>query len=251
MLTQLNSLAVLQCIGSKTPDFLQGQFTCDMRLLAKHGDSSFTACCDHRGRMIATFWVVRWHDDFLLLTHQSLALLLCEHLKKYAVFSEVLITLREHFFLAELFNETQKNNDCVMIALPNLHRQLIVTAQNPCPEITLHEDETHWRKNNIQDEIAILCDKTSLLFTPHMIHLEKLGGVSFNKGCYVGQEIVARTHYLGSVKRQLKQITLTLVTPLNAGDSLSFDQHGSDGVVIDAVEIVKNQYDVLAVVRTV
>ena len=249
MLTHLNSLTTLQCSGIKTADFLQGQLTCDIRTLAKHGDSSLAACCDHRGRMIANFWVIHWHDDFLLLLPKSVSLVLCEHLKKYAVFSDVIITPIDHFFIAECTNEIKKNDNQVAIPLPQQNRQLMIVSQNPFPDMHITEDETEWRKNNIRDQLAILCDKTSLLFTPQMINLEKLGGVSFNKGCYVGQEIVARTHYLGTLKRHLKQFTLSSAHTLTAGDPVKNNQAVVIGVIVEAVLASDDRYDVLAVMQ--
>lgn len=246
-ITALTSLTTLRFSGAKAQDFLQGQLTCDMRLLTEHGKYLFAACCDHRGRMIANFWVVRYHDDYLFILPTSVSDILKKHLTKFAVFSKVIITKDNHFFIAECVHEKNKIPDAIFISLPSNQRCLILSEKNPYPII--HHDETSWRKNNITDQLAILCDKISLLFTPQMIGLEKLGGVSFTKGCYVGQEIVARTQHLGILKRHLHRLTLKNNSLLFSGDPLKNNNGEAIGVVVDAVSLDDHTIDVLAVIE--
>lgn len=265
-ITALNSFSVLRFSGAKTQDFLQGQLTCDMRLLSEHGSYSHAACCDHRGRMFANFWVVNWQQDFLFILPKSLCEILKNHLQKYAVFSKVKITIENDFFIAELqmFSRTLPHRlltvpekQLICILLPSENRYLIF-AENSCallhtflkePEITIHSDETLWQQNNIADQLAILCDKTSLLFTPQMINLEKLGALSFTKGCYVGQEIVARTQHLGILKRHLHRLTVKNRAHLFPGDPLKNENGDNIGVVVESISLDHETYDVLAVIE--
>lgn len=245
-LTELTSFTVLKFSGAKTQEFLQGQLTCDMRELSPHGAHSFAAVCDHRGRMLANFWVVHWHTDFLLILPKSVSETVKNHLQKYAPFSKVIITSDNHFFIAEVTHYCGDKNAAILINLPSENRYLLIAEQNPFPKITINSDETQWQKNNIADQFVILCDKTSFLFTPQMINLEKSGALSFTKGCYVGQEIIARTEYLGKLKRHLHRITIQSDHPLHPGDELN---NGMTGIVVSAVEISKNNYDLLAVIQ--
>lgn len=238
----LTHFTTLKLSGIKTQEFLQGQLTCDIKLINQHGEYSFAACCDHRGRMIANFWVVRWHNDYLLLLPKDLSQTLALHLKKYAVFSKVSVAENADFFIAEIDTDKNNNNgddDSVMITLPNPKRHIIVSSVS----VSKNDDNYIFRQRNIEDELCILSEKTSLLFTPQMINMEKLGGVSFTKGCYVGQEIVARTAYLGKLKKHLQRLQLHSDHPLNPGDDIE------NGVIVDAIEIKKNTYDVLAVMQ--
>lgn len=248
-ITALNSFSVLRFSGVKTQEFLQGQLTCDMRVLSKHGHYSLAACCDHRGRMFANFWVVNWQNDFLFILPNSLSDIVKNHLQKFAVFSKVKITTEAHFFIAELNNFLLEKNNGVYISLPSKNRYLILAEKNPFSEIIIHSDETVWKKNNITDQLAILCDKTSLLFTPQMINLEKLGGVSFTKGCYVGQEIVARTQHLGILKRHLHRLTIKNNIDLLPGDSLKNENGDNIGVIVEAISPDNHTTDVLAVIE--
>jgi len=248
-LTELTSFTTLKFSGAKTQEFLQGQLTCDMRELSQHGAHSLGACCDHRGRMLANFWVVNWQNDFLLVLPKCLSEMVKTHLQKYAQFSKVIITPENDFFIAELNHYHGDKNAAIFITLPGKSRHLMIAEKNLFPFIKINPDETHWHKNNITDQLAILCDKTSLLFTPQMINLEKLGGVSFTKGCYVGQEIVARTEYLGKLKRHLHRLTLHSDHAFHPGDELKNDKNEAAGVVVDSVETHQNEHELLAVMQ--
>ena len=215
MNSQLLDFSILRFSGEKTQTFLQGQLTCDMRLLSKHGQYSLAACCDHRGRMIANFWVLKWHDDFLFILPENMNDIVKNHLQKYAVFSKVMITPYE------------------------------------CKEAIAHVLNGHhnnYHQKNIEHGLCLLQPKTSLLFTPQMINLDKFGGVSFDKGCYVGQEIVARTEHLGTLKRHLHHLQIESDSPLNPGDPL-IKNNNEIGTIADAIEIKKNHYEVLAVIE--
>ncbi|MDP1573580.1 MAG: folate-binding protein [Coxiellaceae bacterium] len=209
------SFSTLKFSGVKTQDFLQGQLTCDIHLLSEHGKYSLAACCDHRGRMIANFWVIQWHDDFLFILPETMCDITKTHLEKYAAFSKVIIT----------------KTDC---------KDAIYHVLNTA--------ESTWHQKNIAKGLCILQPKTSLLFTPQMINLEKLGGVSFDKGCYVGQEIVARTEHLGTLKRHLQHFTIESTSPINAGDPFIKDTI-EIGIIADAIALEKNCYEVLAVIE--
>lgn len=247
----LNSFSVLKFSGEQSQTFLQGQLTCDMRELDAHGKSSLAACCDHRGRMIANFWVVNDHHTFLFILPKNMRDVVQNHLQKYAVFSKVLISQENNFFIYALSHTFLKQpfSDSVYIPLSNKERFLMLTENNHFADIETSTDETDWKKNNITDQLCILYPETSLLFTPQMIALEKLGGVSFTKGCYVGQEIVARTEHLGTLKRHLHQRTIRSDhTPL-PGDKLKNNTDEAIGVIVECVKTTGNEYDTLAVIE--
>lgn len=238
IMNTINSFASIAFSGDKTREFLQGQLTCDMRKLDKHGTYSLAACCDHKGRMIANFWVINWRDQFYFVLPKEMVKIVVDHLTKYAMFSKVTLSETNDFLMMET-NGKENDND-VLITLPGEQRFLLITKTSCSTE---KADDAAWRKNNIDNKLAILTEKTSLLFTPQMIELEKLGGVSFDKGCYVGQEIVARTQHLGKLKRHLHRLTLT--EHHQSGDSIN--HHGKTGVVVDSVKIDENEYIALAV----
>lgn len=238
--------SVIRLSGKNTQTFLQGQLTCDMRPLSEHGKYSLAACCDHRGRMIANFWVANWFGDFIFILPKSMSPLVTAHLQKYAVFSKVTIEDQPHFIVIASEDIPFSANKGIFISLPNAKRFLWVSEQS-YPDIS--DDESLWRANNIADGLAILYPETSLLFTPQMIHLQNLGGVSFEKGCYVGQEIIARTQYLGTLKRHLHRMPLSQSQLPKPGDTFRNDHGESVGVFVDAVQTVPGQIDALVVMQ--
>lgn len=250
-ITHLKSFTTLRFSGAKTKEFLQGQITCDIRELKKQGDASLAACCDHRGRMIANFWVVQYHDDVLFILPAKLAETVKTHLQKFAVFSKVTVQIDAQFYIAAVseHSEQDDDHDAIFIALPSSNRFLVLAHDNPFSGLAFSEDESLWRLHNIQDHLCILYPETSLLFTPHMIGLEKLGGVSFNKGCYVGQEIVARTEYLGKTKRHIQQQILPTTHPAHPGDPLKDAQGKPLGIIVEAAQQRDNTYAILAVMQ--
>lgn len=248
---RLATLSTIILTGANTQTFLQGQLTCDMDQLNQAGDYSLAACCDHKGRMIANFWVLRKNNDVVLILPTNMRDIVITHLQKYAVFSKVVLTPNNDFSITAIENTEQKdlknqnNKNTFAITLPNPNRHLIITAYVEASET----DDQQWLKNNIQDQFCLLTPETSLLFTPQMINLEKQGGVSFEKGCYVGQEIVARTQHLGKLKRHLHHIQMPADTCPDAGDSLMNDQQIKVGVIVSAISSTENTIDALAVIE--
>lgn len=242
----LNStLGTIHLKGEKTQTFLQGQLTCDMDKINQHSDYSLAACCDHKGRMVANFWVMRWHDDYLFLLPHAMTDIVIEHLKKYAVFSKVTLAPCE----LPLDISIQEKPDGCAIQLPNQKRYLTITAQNTASKAAIQDNTTTWLYDNIQAGLALLTPETSLQFTPQMINLEKLGGVSFEKGCYVGQEIVARTQHLGKLKRHLHRIEMTTGKMPADGETLLNKNNEPIGVVVNAVQTNAGRVIALAVLH--
>lgn len=253
-ITQLRSFTALQFSGAKTQEFLQGQLTCDMRNLSSHGAFSLAACCDHRGRMIANFWVINDRDTFSFILPSSMCDIVKNHLEKYAPFSKVTITQSDAYFIYSLFLSEQQLNEIdltqvIRISLFSDKRYILISQKELFSNSKINTDEMEFKKNNILENLCILYPETSLLFTPQMIGLEKLGGVSFEKGCYVGQEIVARTEHLGTLKRHLHQLKIQSDQSVNVGDTLKNSENVDCGVVTESVKITENSYQILAVIQ--
>jgi len=253
--TQYHSLphySVIQVAGNNAQTFLQGQLTCDMRPLSQHGHYSLAACCDHRGRMIANFWVVKWRDDFLIILPESMSSILMKRLGQYAPLSRVqLKSGLDH--LAILFCHDHKppetHDHSVAITLPNQNRHLLIGNREQLPTQGVNEDDDHWRAQNIIDGLVMIYPETSLLFLPQMINLQNLGGISFEKGCYVGQEIIARTQHLGTLKRHLQRLTLLQNSSPKPGEILKNYAEKPMGIVVEAVKIQEGKIDALAVIQ--
>lgn len=209
-------LAALTVSGKDAGSFLQGQITCNVNDVTAT-QSSLGAMCNPKGRAISTFLLVKSGDDFLLILPNELLTTVKERLQKYVLRSAVTLTdssdslcllgLTDNSNAAFLTTEQQTTavrvtlgNRCLLIADVNNAMMLWSEYLNQSYQAS---DSMHWLTLDILAGIPWLTTDTSEQFIPQMLNLDKLGGISLTKGCYTGQEIVARTHYLGKAKRGL------------------------------------------------
>lgn len=219
----INHFGFIAIQGENTASFLQGQLTCDIRKINKT-KSSFGSCCNHKGRMIANFFVFQENQEHYFLLPKSMIPLTISHLKKYAVFSNVKLTSVDN---AVDFN---------------------------IPETTLEElDKNSWRTINVNSGLVWVYPETSGKLIPQMINLQKWGGVSFTKGCFIGQEIIARTEYLGKLKRHLYRADLYQAVfnnknLLKPGDELRNQNNQPVGMVVE-IALKNTKQEILAVIQ--
>lgn len=223
----VSDLAVLTVTGKDAAKFLQGQITCNISDISET-QSSLGAFCNPKGRVITTFLLVKKADAFLLILPATLLEPVKKRLQMYVLRSDVQLTdssnelcliglgypagqtsgpaLPEPLFAtvqqdAVFINLSTKQNRCLVISEPETAQALWRTrvgTQGFQPQ-----DSAQWRYLDILSGLPWLTPETSEEFIPQMLNLDKLNGISFNKGCYTGQEIVARTHYLGKTKREM------------------------------------------------
>jgi folate-binding protein YgfZ len=187
--------AYIQLSGPDSRKFLQGQVTCDMESLS--GDTLIHgAHCTPKGRIIFLFSAsCDKQDNLILETHHSVAEIAIASLKKYAVFFKTEISdISQNFSAASIPSNLQR----------------------------------------IRNGSADVQVQTSDMFIPQMLNLDAQGYISFNKGCYTGQEIVARAHYRGAVKRRMHHLQVALNALPNAGDELKNSEGKSIGNIAGA-----------------
>jgi len=213
MKTLLKQLALLKVSGSDSETFLQNQFSNDISKL-ENTRIQINAYCQHQGKIIALFWVMRHHDSFLLSFPAELAEKVITRLRMFVVISDVKIEdVSEQYLQIGLINENYQNafkmNDNLSL--------LIVHNDQKHEEINAHQEE--WTKACIDNKIPEVFLSTSEKFVPQMLNLDiDEFGVNFSKGCYPGQEVVARLHYLGEAKRRL--FSFTSESEMHLGDNL-------------------------------
>lgn len=227
-------LAVLTVAGKDAAKLLQGQMTCNIND-ATETQSGLGAFCNLKGRAIATFILIKTSDAFLLVLPVDLLQTVKTRLQKYVLRSDVIFAdSSDEFCLigtsqgdaqsGRLFATLQDEVISVKLSSTMNHCLAIARAEKA---IEFWTDRVHrlgfqpdqsdqWRYLELLAGIPWLSTATSEEFIPQMFNLDKLGGISFNKGCYTGQEIVARTHYLGQAKREMflaEAITKTAPEP--------------------------------------
>ncbi|XOV78462.1 MAG: tRNA-modifying protein YgfZ [Aestuariibacter sp.] len=219
----LTHLAILKLTGEDVQSYLQGQITTDLQQLTDN-TIQLSAQCDSKGKTWATFFLFRESSDFYLVGSASALQISLRELKKYAVFSKVDINDVTEQFIAlgvpdfsELnafgvsLSEQLKPKELlasddyfVFRADSSSQRHIAILSKNSHPEMTVDTSEaalSWWQAQDAQAGLPMLDAQTSGEFVPQMMNLQALGAISFTKGCYMGQETVARTKYLGKNKR--------------------------------------------------
>jgi len=214
-------LGVLTVAGKDAAKFLQGQITCNINDITDI-KSSLGAICNPKGRAITTFLLVKNIDTFLMILPKELLTSVKKRLQMYVLRSDVTLTdssddlcliglshdASQSFGAAEHHFATGRQEN-IVVSLQNRSLVIVKTcnAQKFWSEQVKQgfqpEGSAQWRYLDIISGIPWLTVETSEEFIPQMLNLDKLDGISFNKGCYTGQEIVARTHYLGKAKREM------------------------------------------------
>ncbi len=211
-------LAVLSIAGNDAARFLQGQITCNIHDTGIN-KSCFGAICTPKGRAIAVFVLVHQAEQFLLVMPRTQLATVKNHLQKYVLRAHVSLTDRSDSLCllgqwpgnpapTPLLLTTPIDNG-VSIALAN--RELVIAPFEQATAFWLAltgqgfkvAHPAWWRNADIKAGIPWLCPMTAEQYIPQMLNLDQIGGISFNKGCYTGQEIIARTHFLGHAKRAL------------------------------------------------
>ena len=254
--SDLSHLSILSVSGAKAQEFLQGQLTCDLESIGE-GDVSLGACCDHKGRMLANFRIWTHATHYYLLLPNDMRETLMTHLCKYAVFSNVDIKPADEDVIAiELFGEPPTSVPTARRITRSKSHYLLLTPPSEMESLwnalkTQHTPigATAWHAFNTQSGLSFLGPQTSGLFTPQMINLQLLGGVSFKKGCYVGQEIIARTEHLGKLKRHLYHATINSSTPPQPGNELTNTDSQSIGVITNVAPSLHADFQLLGVIQ--
>lgn len=257
--------AVLSINGPDSQKFMQGQFTCNLSEINTRAYRP-GACCNAKGRMVSNFNLLQLDEgDYLLSLHHSIAQLTQTHLKKYMVFFKCKMESAAYIIaglsgpdatsaLATLFSrvplqdfEQIKEHHLTAIKLPHgagfelyLPASHAKTTLEQLAEKCRLSSNTLWNEHLIRCGMAYVEETTTDAFIPQMMNLNQQGGVSFNKGCYTGQEIVARMQYLGKLKRHMYRLALEADKTITSGDDV-FNQGKSVGMVVNVVNTQQQQ----------
>ncbi|NWC44438.1 folate-binding protein YgfZ [Pseudomonas edaphica] len=263
---------VLAVRGSDAAKFLQGQLTCNLNYLSDT-QASLGARCTQKGRMQSSFRILLQGDGVLLAMATELLEPQLADLKKYAVFSKSKLTDESaawaRFGLSnadqtlatlglELPTETDsvvRTDTLIAIRVSQNRAELWVPAEHAegvrqqLASQLQQADLNDWLLGQIRAGIGQVMPQTRELFIPQMLNLQAVGGVSFKKGCYTGQEIVARMQYLGKLKRRLYRLSLNAAQLPEPGTPLFSSNHNSAiGEVVIAAK-ADHSIELLAVLQ--
>jgi len=213
MIIHLKNRALLKLSGSENEAFLQAQLSNDISKLNEES-VQINAYCQHQGKILALFWVIRAGDDFLLSFPLDLLDSIKARLQMFVLMADVIITdVTEQYLQMGLIGKSQKDSFTI-----NEQLSLILTNPKNLSKFDLTSQE-HWDKACIESFLPEISFASTETYIPQMLNLDiDEVGVNFSKGCFPGQEVVARLHYLGKAKRRL--FAFKSDSPLSIGDTL-------------------------------
>lgn len=228
-LMTLDDWALATLTGADSEKYLQGQVTADVAALTEH-QHVLAAHCDAKGKMWSNLRLFRRDGGFALIERRSIRDAQLTELKKYAVFSKVTIAADdEHVLLGVAGFQARAALANLFTTLPDAETQVvqegatsILWFEHPAERFLLVTDvataemiseklrgeaqlnnSQQWLALNIEAGLPVIDAANSAQFIPQATNLQALGGISFKKGCYTGQEMVARAKFRGANKRAL------------------------------------------------
>jgi len=259
-LIDTSELSWLRIRGDDADSFLQGQLSNDLRKLTAQ-EAQLSSYNSPKGRMLAVLFLVRAGTDILIELPRSIADATLARLKMFVLRSKVTIAKADDLdALALIGDDAPATLAAHGLPVPDTARQcrqsasaLIVVRRLGSPArftligprdaiAALRAQLPHamdaadgWRRADIESGIPVVLPETRDHFVAQMANLDLLGGISFDKGCYTGQEIVARLHYLGQLKRRMFVARIDGPVPPSGSAVHADGDSQATGEIVDAV----------------
>jgi len=277
VLSDLSHLGLIGFSGDDTQTFLQGQLTSDVRQVTPN-HAQYSSHCTPKGRMLANFLL--WQNvggDYLMQLPAELQASTQKRLGMFVLRSKVKVRdagnelvriglagsgaealLQKHFPTLPHDPMGATNTDSMSLIRLSAERFQINVQPEHAAALwdALKQSSTPvgvgvWQWLEIRAGIPTITAATQEQFVPQMVNYERIGGVNFKKGCYPGQEIVARTQYLGKLKRHMCLAHIATPDAPVAGDELySADMEGqASGMIVNAERSPDDGFDVLAAIQ--
>lgn len=282
VITDLSHLGLISVEGADAAVFLQGQLSNDLNQVTE-ARSQLGAWCSAQGRVLALMRVFRCADTYYLQMPRDILATTLQRLQRYVLRSQVTLKDASDTFigiglsgtdapdlLTHVLGTTLPANggvlhggdarsSCTLLGLSGTQPRFAIitgieTAQElwrRCAGAATPGGGEVWSLLDIRAGLPAIHSTTQDLFIPQMLNLDLIGAVSFTKGCYPGQEIVARTQHLGSVKRRMYYACVRATAAPAPGAPLYAAQNGQAiGQVIEAAAGPAEEVELLVVVPT-
>ena len=281
---RIDNLDVIVVKGKDAENFLQGQITNDIEIIKDEDKAIYAGYCSPKGRLIAFFLIIKVRDNYYLFCPSSISEEISKKLSMYIMRSEVsLVKSPENTSYFSFYGggEEERNFKNTWDALPN---NLMETIQHPNEQNTtgllsitklpgennryfvLGEKESigmlykevypnlggldseSWHASDIEAKIPNIFKESQDKFIPQSLNLDLIDAINFKKGCYTGQEIIARTHYLGKPKRRMFLGAISINEPPKVGDEI-YVENEIIGQIVNFYEKDKEFYRILFEIR--
>ena len=239
---ELSDFGAISLSGEEQSKYLQGQVTCDVNN-STESNLLVGAHCDAKGKVFSVFRLINRSSAHLLLQPKASIESSLKELKKFGVFAKVSIEETDNLSFVALVGEqastllqqeftqipdslspvVQVGSTSLVYLCSEQPRYIIIDEQAAIASIieklTLPTySQSVWNLLEITQGFPILTASTSGQYVPQMLNLQAINGISFTKGCYLGQETVARMQYLGKNKRALYCLNAQLEQPFQSDD---------------------------------
>ena len=240
-----SNLSLISLKGEDVCSFLQGQITNDINLVTEK-NSIYAGFCNPKGRLLGFFHIIKFNNTYYLICPKDISESILKKLSMYILRANIRISLvKEIQLIGVIFNKKNNINNLLM-NFPITHLQSSICENVHITKIAgdnyrfiiIGEDEfidqfiqknkiqlsqglyETWKSQDIAHKIPNIYKETQQEFIPQSLNLDLIEAINFKKGCYTGQEIVARTHYLGKIKRRMYQGTCKSKDNIIYGDEV-------------------------------
>jgi folate-binding protein YgfZ len=270
-LADLNNFDLIAVNGVEATSFLQGQLSCNLSTLSTE-HTLLGTYCDLKGRVISDMRVLMYGQDILLLCQSGMGIALRKTLDKYIVFSKAKTALKTDQFerygifgaeaantVIDLFGAAPQSagealvvGEAIVYRLPDAQArfEVLVAKDNEAlveriQSLDVTDDLEEWDLADIRQGIVHIHPDIQASYTPQLLNYDLTGHIDFKKGCYTGQEIVARMHYRGTAKKRLYHASIEGLTA-NLGSSV-LHQGESVGEIISVALVDTGHFEMLLI----
>ena len=279
IICDLSHFSSMVIAGEDATEFIQGQFTNDVNGVDED-HSQISGFCNNKGRMINNFRLFQHQQNYFISCRSNLVEDSINHLQNYILRAQVAIqdtseqlihigvsgnnadSLLSPFIdkLSTTVNCVSHDDDYIFIRVPGTTPRYEIfcsfeQAKTLWASISKKANIVNsscWDYLNIRNGLAFVDSVTSEEFVPQMVNMDLINGLSFEKGCYTGQEIVARTHYLGKQKRRSYRLRIISDIEPKTGAQLATESSTENqytGTLVTIYQTAKNEYEALAVIQ--
>lgn len=279
IVAKLDGYGLIKVEGDDAETFLHAQFTNDLQQDVSDSSSQLSAYCNPKGRILSLFRIYKANNAFYLSMPRELIEATHKRLSMFVLMSKVSLTDEsdnisqlgvagpnsEQKLMAlagqppEAIDQVITNENISIIRIPGPHQRFqiigptkeIKSLNNKLGTFVTEMSANAWQLLDIHAGLPVIKQANVEAFVPQMINLQAINGLSFKKGCYPGQEVVARMQYLGKLKRRMYLAHCDNETIAQPGDSIfvDADEPRKTGVVVVAQPAPDGGSDLLMVVE--
>lgn len=254
----LNHLSLISVSGSDAEKFMQNQFSNDISGISDD-QVQLNAYCNPKGRVLAMLYLMkRSGGGYWMIVPNDLTDELIKRLRIYVMRAKVAISIEEEHAMLGLLGEREELTGLHTYQFTgHVSRSIAIGKPEPLyDEMNILDNilnPDYWRLCDILSGLPQVYSPTVEQCIPQHINMDLVSGINFSKGCYPGQEIIARLRYLGKAKYRLCTASVVSEGMIEPGQALFEKGHDSQkaGIVIDAVKTEKNKYLLSAMLKFV